>query len=554
MKKVDGVLLRMAIFIVLVGCLSPCFAADQTAGWNYHNPIISGFHPDPSICRVGDDFYLVNSSCEYFPGVPIFHSRDLAHWEQIGHVLTRSSQLNLDGVRASGGIYAPTIRYHNGVFYMITTLIGTGKETAGNFYVTATDPRGPWSDPIRLTNAPGIDPSLFFDDDGKVYYTGNRRPVDQPSDSKFRQIWLQELDLKQQALTGEISVLVEEGALHGASNAEGPHLYKRDGYYYLLIAEGGTGENHAVTIFRSQNVRGPYESLKKNPILTHRHLGKDVPIACTGHADLVETASGEWWMVLLAVRTYGHIDYNIGRETFLARVVWETGWPVVNPGVGRVEWTAPGPQLTEHPFSAKPARTEFNESELGFEWNFLRTPRESFWSLTERPGWLRLKLRPETLAELANPSFVGRRVTDLTFTATTSMEFSPVRDGESAGVVLEQNNNFHFRMEVLRENGKTVLRLTQRRDGKETVLAETPAPGTKIQLRVSASQPSAYDFAYAVKPGEWIELKSGVDATTLSRQVTGGYTGAFVGLYASGNGKPSSNTADFDWFEYRDGL
>jgi len=550
MKK----LLRMAVFMVLAGCLASCFAADQAAGWNYHNPIIPGFHPDPSICRVGDDFYLATSSFEYFPGVPIFHSRDLAHWEQIGHVLTRPSQLSLDGVRASGGIFAPTLRYHNGVFYMITTLIGTGKETAGNFYVTATDPRGPWSDPIRLSNAPGIDPSLFFDDDGKVYYTGNRRSASQPPDSKFRQIWLQELDLKQQALTGEISVLVEEGALHGASNVEGPHLYKRDGYYYLLVAEGGTGENHAVTIFRSQNVRGPYENLKKNPILTHRHLGKDVPIACTGHADLVETESGEWWMVLLAVRIYGHIDYNIGRETFLARVVWETGWPVVNPGVGRVEWTAPGPQLVEHPFPAKPARMEFDAPELGYEWNFLRTPRESFWSLTERPGWLRLKLRPETLAELANPSFVGRRVTDLTFTATTSMEFSPARDGESAGVVLEQNNNFHFRMEVLRENGQTVLRLTQRRDGKETVLAEKPVSGKNIQLRVSASQPSAYDFAYAVKANEWIELKSGVDATTLSRQVTGGYTGAFVGLYASGNGKPSSSTADFDWFEYRDGL
>ena len=263
----------------------------------------------------------------------------------------------------------------------------------------------------------------------------------------------------------------------------------------------------------------------------------------------METQTGEWWMVLLGVRPYGDFDYNLGRETFLARVVWEGGWPVVNPGVGHVEFSAPGPRLSEHPFPARPARTEFNSPELGFEWNFLRTPRESFWSLTESPGWLRLKLRSETLAEQANPSFVGRRITDLAFTATTAMEFSPARDGESAGLVVEQNNNFHFRMEILRKSGHALLRLTERRDGKETVLAEKPVAGSNFLLRVSAGHPASLDFAFATTDGKWLELKSDVDATTLSRRIAGGFTGAFVGLYASGNGKASPTVADFDWFD-----
>lgn len=547
--KTLSLALILGMAVLVTGCSAA--AAKSAAGWSYQNPIIPGFHPDPSICRVGDDFYLATSSFEYFPGVPIFHSRDLAHWEQIGHALTRPSQLNLDGLKASQGIYAPTLRYHDGLFYMITTLVGQGAHK--NFFVTAADPRGPWSEPVFLTSAPGIDPSLFFDDDGKAYYTGNRRPDNIPPESKFRQIWLQELDLKQGTLVGEITVLVEEGALHGATNAEASHLYKQNGFYYLLIAEGGTGENHAVTVFRSSNVRGPYEGNRKNPILTHRHLGRDFPIACTGHADLVQTLSGEWWMVLLGVRPYGDFDYNLGRETFLARLVWQGDWPVVNPGVGHVEISAPGPQLAPHPFPARPARTEFDSPELGFEWNFLRTPREPFWSIGDRPGWLRLKLRPETLAEQANPSFVGRRITDLTFTVTTAMEFSPARDGESAGLVVEQSNNFHFRMEILRESGRVLLRLTERRDGKDTVLAEKPSPGSPVLLRASAGQPSAYDFAFAAKDGKWVELKSGVNATTLSRRITGGFTGTFVGLYASGNGKPSSIVADFDWFEYRAG-
>ncbi|HMB24188.1 MAG TPA: glycoside hydrolase family 43 protein, partial [Anaerolineales bacterium] len=203
----------------------------------FRNPILPGFYPDPSVCRVGEDYYLVTSTFEYFPGLPIFHSRDLVHWRQIGHVLDRPSQLPLDDIRFSGGLYAPTIRYSNGRFYVINTLV-SGKTKSGNFIVTATDPAGPWSEPYWLESAPGIDPSLFFDDDGRVWYTGNRIPA-QVQFEGHREIWLQELDLQSMSLVGDTYSLWD-GAIRGGVHAEAPHLYKVDGRYYLMIAEGGT--------------------------------------------------------------------------------------------------------------------------------------------------------------------------------------------------------------------------------------------------------------------------------------------------------------------------
>ncbi len=340
---------NIIIFSLCVLMFTNINGQDKTQNNTFNNPILKGFYPDPSICRVGEDYYLVNSSFEYFPGVPIFHSKDLVNWQQIGHVLDRPSQLNLDGVRISGGIFAPTIRYHKGLFYMITTL--NTPENGGNFFVTAKNPAGPWSAPQFLPkDAIGIDPSLFFDDDGKVYYIGQKKPINQQQVTRYRQIWLREVDLKNKTFIGERKIILEEGALHDASNAEGPHIYKKDGYYYLMIAEGGTEENHAVTIFRSENIDGPYEGNKKNPILTHRNLGRYYPITCTGHADLVETQKGDWWMVLLGVRKYGGLHYNLGRETFLAKVVWQEGWPVVNPGEARVLLTQQKPDLPEFKF------------------------------------------------------------------------------------------------------------------------------------------------------------------------------------------------------------
>jgi xylan 1,4-beta-xylosidase len=537
-------------FFVFIASVSLLGAAEtlKDSERKYANPIISGFHPDPSVCRVGEDYYLVTSSFEYFPGVPIYHSRDLVNWQQIGHVLDRPSQLDLDGIRASGGIYAATIRYHEGVYYLITTLVGAKK--GGNFYVTATDPRGPWSEPHFLPEAPGIDPSLFFDDDGKVYYTGNRHAQNIPADSKLCEIWLREINLKTGEWVGPAEVILTEGALHGANSAEGPHLYKRNGNYYLMIAEGGTGSNHAVTIFRSKSIHGPFEGNKKNPIITHRHLGHDFPIGCVGHADLVETQNGEWWMVLLGVRPYGDFDYNLGRETFLSPVTWEESWPVVNPGFGQITFTGKVPQLKEFPIKKSASLTQFDDKKLGFEWNSIRTPREEFWSLTDRPGWLRLKLRPEKVTEKKCPSIICRRVTEFKFNASTLMNFSPQKEGESAGMVILMNNDFNYRVEVMTQKGIKLIRLTETKSGIEKVITEKNFNSPSVLLKISALSASEYNFDFAENENQWLELKHHVDARVLGRRAAGGFTGTMVGIYASSNGQSSDNFADFDWFEY----
>ena len=515
------------------------------AGRRYHNPILPGFYPDPSICRVGDDYYLITSSFEYFPGLPIFHSRDLVNWRQIGHVLDRPSQLNLDGARPSAGLYAPTIRHHDGTFYVVNTLVGR-PYTHANFIVTATDPAGPWSEPNWLEDCPGIDPSLFFDDDGRAWYVGNRRLPSPPYEA-YREIWLQELDLDHMRLIGP-KRLLWDGAVKGACCPEAPHLYKVDGRYYLMIAEGGTFHDHAVTIARSDAITGPYIGNPRNPILTHRHLGLDYPITSTGHADLVQTPAGDWWMALLAVRPYDGYTYNLGRETFLAHVRWEDGWPVVNPGAGCVLFEGAAPDLAEHHWPSQPACDPFDSPSLALCWNMLRTPRDPFWSLTERPGFLRLRLRPQTVMEWANPSFIGRRQQHRHFAARAAMEFTPAAN-ECAGLVLLQNNDYQFRFVVTAVDGATVAQLIRRERGVDTVLGQQTVTAGRCYLKVEARGQS-YAFHVATEAGVWAPVAEGVDGRVLSTTVAGGFTGAYVGMYASSNGQPSDNVADFDWFEY----
>jgi xylan 1,4-beta-xylosidase len=514
----------------------------------FRNPILPGFYPDPSICRVGQDYYLVTSTFEYFPGLPVFHSRDLVHWSQIGHAIERPSQVSLDGVRPSGGLYAPTIRHSEGVFYVVNTLVdGTGK--SGNFIVTASDPAGPWSDPYWLEGAPGIDPSLFFDDDRRIWYVGNRMAAHSQYDG-HTEIWLQELDPAGMRLVGE-PVVLWDGAVKGAVWAEAPHLYKVDGLYYLMIAEGGTAHNHAVTIARSPAVTGPYTPNPRNPILTHRHLGKDYPIVGTGHADLVQTGSGEWWMVLLAMRPYGGYFYNLGRETFLAPVRWEDGWPVVSPGTGRVEFEYPAPGLDAHRWPDLPARDDFEASQLALLWNFLRTPRDAFWSLSQRPGYLRLTLQPNRLSDRATPSFVGRRQQHLNFSAQAALEFTPRSNHECAGLVLVQNPHFYFQFAVTQgQGGEAVIRLEKCVRGALETLAEQPVrTHGPVYLKVGACGQD-YRFDIATEPAAWQPVAEAVDGRLLSTPVAGGFVGAYIGMYASSNGQPGLNWADFDWFEY----
>ena len=513
----------------------------------FKNPIIPGFTPDPSICRAGDDYYLITSSFEYFPGVPLFHSRDLVHWCSLGHILDRPEQLDLDNALPSQGIYAPTIRYHDGRFYMVVTVRGPdgqGGFRDDNIIVWTTDPEGDWSLPITLTDQPAvIDPSLFFDDDGRAWYMANARVEDEPYPG-YRDIWLQELDLEAMALVRE-RYLLWNGALKEASAPEAPHIYKVDGTYYLVLAEAGTFHDHAVTIARADDVRGPYQGNPRNPILTHRHLGLQQPITNPGHADLIDTPAGDWWMVALASRPYGGYFYNLGRETFLTPVSWEEGWPVVNPGHGSIRMRERAHDLAPHPWPTAPACDHFDGDALCSEWVFIRTPRQTFYSLAESPGHLRLRLRPEQLTEICNPSFVGRPQRHIDFAARTAFDFAPRNDTECAGLALLQNHDNHFRF--VRQGADIVL--SERKGGEERVLGAVPASGDKHYLKVEA-RGQAYSFYYAAFPETWIPIAENADGRVLSTQVAGGFVGAHIGLYASSNGQPSESAADYDYFEY----
>jgi alpha-N-arabinofuranosidase len=521
----------IALLFALVGFLPAGLVAGPAK--TFQNPVIPGFYPDPSICRVGDDYYLVNSSFEFFPGVPIFHSRDLVHWRQIGYCLTRKSQLNLDHARASGGIYAPTLRYHNGTFYLITTLVDKG----GNFFVTATNPAGPWSEPVWVDHA-GIDPSLFFDEDGAVYYTRHEGMGD--------------------GFIGQAKINVQTGQLDGNLKEvwrgtggvwpEGPHLYKINGKYYILIAEGGTSYGHMVTIARSDSPWGPFVPNPKNPILTHRDW-PDSPIQALGHADLVETPDG-WWLVCLGIRPQGGKFHHLGRETYLAPVTWsEDGWPMVN-GNGTLETNLTAPRLPQHSWKKERARDEFNQPALGLQWNFLRNPYAGDLSLTARPGWLRLNGSAVTLNDQDSPAFVGRRQTDLACRAATRLSFNPQQENEEAGLVLRGNEKNHYEIGITLKDGKRQVFCRKTLNGKIVEPVQYGEIGSGDVILSVAASPLAYDFFYQL--GKEAEKKLGAALTgDLSSEKVGGFTGVFVGLYATGNGQKSTPPADFDWFEYR---
>lgn len=362
--------LRIKLFLFLLILLPPLRMWGQQSGDTFRNPIISGFHPDPSICRVGDDYYLVTSSFEWFPGIPVYHSKDLMHWNQIEHVLNRPSQLQIkDDLPHSHGLWAPTIRHHDDKYYVICTAQGAG----GNFYVTAERPEGPYSEPVFLKDAPGIDPSLFFDDDDTCWYMGSINET--PEQDKYPcedRIYLQQLDLAKGTLVGERHILTSGHAVN-APHCEAPHIYKINNRYYLVLAEGGTWENHAVTVCSSDQVIGPYVPGIANPVLTHRHLGTNTDITTIGHADLVQTPEGRWWAVMLGVRPVQSYTM-LGRETFLTPVTFQHGWSVFNEGVGRVKLIEKATGLPLSPVPEELVRDDFNGDSLRLCWNFLRTP------------------------------------------------------------------------------------------------------------------------------------------------------------------------------------
>lgn len=512
------------------------------------NPLLPGCYPDPTICRAGEDYYLVTSTFEYFPGLPVFHSRDLVSWEQVGHVVDRPGQLDFDGIASSGGLYAPTVRHHQGVFWLVCTLVDQRDAArGGDFLMTATDPAGPWSDPVWL-DADGIDPSIFFDDDGRVWVHGTRL-AREPEWHDQTEVWVRELDPETKTLVGPEHV-IWNGALRNVVWAEAPHVYKADGTYYLVAAEGGTEFHHAVCVARAGVVTGPYVGSKANPVLTHRHLGRGSDVVGAGHADLVQAVDGSWWAVLLGMRPYGGHHYNLGRETFLVPVVWEDGWPVLAPGVGRV------PAEVDVPFAgpARPGIAQGRASGLVHpddpRWTSLRGPATEFAS-PNGDGW-DLRMRSRTLSDPGTPAFLGVRQQHVDVEVHASIR-AALALGEDVGLTVRQSESDHVRLFVTGaddpERRKVVV--VHRRNGAETVLGGRTLAGDAegpVTLRLSAR---GQDYSFlAGAAGEEPAVIAVADGRTLDSVATGGLLGLWIGVYATSNGRSTETTAHVERFDY----
>ncbi len=507
----------------------------------YYNPILAGFYPDPSICRVGDTFYLVNSSFTFFPGVPLSTSKDLVNWTAAGHVLDRESQVPLQGQRVSGGIYAPAITYNkkNKTFYMITTNVG-----AGNFFVKTKDPSKGWSEPIYLPKIDGIDPSFFFDNNGKGYIVHNAPVVGSADYEGQRAIRLFEFDVKGDSIKGDFKEILR-GGTHVEKQPiwiEGPHLFKKGSYYYLMCAEGGTGAWHSEVILRAKNPIGPWEENPNNPILTQR-TGLDPnrkdPVSSAGHADLVEDKDGNWWAVFLACRPYEGDMYNTGRDTYLLPVTWKNGWPTIlekNIAISPVGEKANLKPLAKNEFSGNFSYTDNFDGtadssapdKLNSRWMYLRNPSK-FWNMQE--GKLTFHLLPGNIYQREPMSAIWVRQQHGTFTAETSLNFTPRNEKDIAGLALLQKEDFNFVLGETILNGKLTVTLT-RAEKNNALIASAPIKAGKLRLKVEGHD-RYYDFYYAEENGEWQLLAKGVDAANLSTNKSGGFIGACIGLYAS---------------------
>ena len=497
---------------------------DQWIDGAFTNPVIAGMHPDPSVCRVGDDYFLACSSFEYFPGVPVFHSRDLVHWAQIGNALQRPSQLKLPPTTpSSGGVYAPTLRHHDGRFWLIASVVAPG---GGTVVLTATDAAGPWSEPIPVPGVTGIDPDLAWDDEGTCWCT-------------YAGIHQVRIDPRTGRTFGGPRRLWSGGP--GAQAPEAPHLYRVGGYWYLLIAEGGTERGHAVSIARGPAPDGPFEPCPANPIVTHR--GTDQPIQNTGHADLVEAPDGTWWMVLLGVRPRGGTPgwHVLGRETFLAPVAWVDGWPVV----GEIGPSMPAPPWPPRPVAATAVREDFDADVLRPCWVSVRSRPPASRSLTDRPGWLTLRARGASLDD-ADVTFVGRRQQDLSCRVRALVDPA---DGRG-GLAVRLDEQHHYDIEAA--DGQ--VRVIARTGSLRPTVATRRTPDGPVRLRVDVLAPTPATWHPCEAPDTLclgIEHDDGtfdvlaeLDGRYLSTEVAGGFTGRVIGMYAA------TGTVRFDWFDY----
>lgn len=497
----------------------------------YTNPVLKGFYPDPSVCRVGEDFFLVNSTFEFFPGVPVFHSKDLVHWKQIGHCINRSAQLKYaTGSQSNTGIYAPTIRYQDGIYYMITTNVAAG----GNFYVWTKDPWGEWSDPVFL-GTPGIDPSLFFDEDGKSYYIGTDESI-----------YVCEVDLKEGHLIGE-RMNVWSGS--GGSYPEGPHLYKKDGWYYLMISEGGTERCHMITMARSRQLAGPYEECPYNPVLTNRSLPKS--IEAVGHADLVQDQYGDWWAVCLGNRPISYPQrHNLGRETMLIPVDWNGEWPIFGKDGSldeEIEVSRSLQEATDDWTEETVYQDDFTAPELDMGWNFIYNPDDTLWSTGG--GALQLKGNEKSLSDAEVLAWVGRRQQHHACRAEVTLTFAASQEGEEAGLTIFLNNRHHYEAALMQKNGQRKLILRRQIGSLWKIEKEIPCETQTVRFELEADKEN-YTFYYTLPGKERICLGAG-EVRYLTTEVGGCFTGNYIGLYAVGNGTPCKNVANFTEFCYQ---
>jgi len=534
MKSITNPILVITLALALSSCVVDKPVINHTSHiyspeYHYSNPVIPGFTPDPSVCKAGSDYYVVNSSFEYFPGVPVFHSRDLVNWKQVGNALDTRSKLDLSNAGVSGGIWAPVIRYHEGTFYMITTLMQDGK----NFFVTSTDPAEGWSEPIWI-DMKNIDPSLFFDDDGKVYYTGTV-----PWDGNGPEgVYQAEIDME----TGEL--LTEYRHIWsgtGGRYSEGPHLYKIDGWYYLMISEGGTETAHTITIARADNPWGPFEPCPFNPILTNRTEPYSNPVQNSGHGDLIQDDEGRWWMIHLAVRNVNK-HHHLGRETFLLPVNWDDdGWPVVNEdGVSRLT-------VNVAPIAIQQERQkefEYDFTRLpGPEWNYIRNPEEKNYSFNTKEGYLELIGTELSLDSLGSPTFLGSRQAEFEAEIVTEMEFNPEMNGAEAGITAFMTPDHYYTISLYGKNGRSYIRNSMKIGKIKHIAFDREIAEKRVYLKIKSDKENYY-FFYSTDGKKWIEMSSNF-ARLLSSETAGTFTGTYLGLFASGNGQKTNNPAKF---------
>ncbi len=515
----------------------------------FYNPILQGCYPDPAITRKGDDYYLVCSSFAMFPGVPIFHSKDLVNWTQIGHVLDRESQLDVHDTGISQGVYAPGITYNpnNDMFYMITTAFAGG---AGNIVVKTKDPKQGWSDPYHL-NFNGIDPSLFFDDNGKAYVVHNDAP-DQGKEryNGHRVIKIWEYDVENdQVIAGTDKIIVDGGVdiTEKPIWIEAPHIYKKEGKYYLMCAEGGTGGWHSEVIFISDSPTGPFEPAPSNPILTQRYFPKerDNKVDWAGHADLVLGPDDKYYGVFLAVRPNEENRVNTGRETFILPVDWSGTFPVFENGLVPLEPKLKMPEGVENKMGQEgyfpngnfTYSENFSSEKLDYRWIGLRGPREAFIEQTKSG----LKINPfETnIKELKPTSTLFYRQQHNSFSFTTTLEYKPKSEKDLAGVVAFQNEGSNY-VFGLTKKGKDYYMVMQknkwpRRQGEiisEVLASKKIDVSGPIDLKITA-EGDKYSFSFSTNGTDFENVGGTVSGDILSTDVAGGFTGALLGLYAT---------------------